>query len=129
MRRTSPKEMQAVLQLDGPARFKHFVKRVADSEEAWGLWNDGWALMHDDDGKEVFPLWPARESADVARTGEWSEYTPERIQLDDLLGELLPKLAERGVQPGVFPTPQGKGVTPTVAELAAALREQLEKYG
>ena len=85
--------------------------------------------IDDDDGKEVFPLWPAREYADVARTGEWSEYTPERIQLDDLLGELLPKLAERGVQPGVFPTPQGKGVTPTVAELAAALREQLEKYG
>jgi hypothetical protein len=45
MRRTSPKEVESVLKLGGFARFKHFIKRVADEERAWGLWNDGWARL------------------------------------------------------------------------------------
>jgi hypothetical protein len=56
---------------------------VVDSEAAWGLWKDGWALMRDDAGVEVFPLWPAREYAEASRTGEWSEYEAEQIDLDD----------------------------------------------
>jgi hypothetical protein len=129
MRITSPKEMEAVMRLDGPARFQHFVKRVVDSEAAWGLWKGGWALMRDDAGVEVFPLWPAREYAEASRTGEWSEYEAEQIGLDDLLGDLLPKLAAKSVRPGVFPIASGKGVTPTVEELELALRKEMEKYG
>lgn len=129
MRKTSVNEMEAVLHLDGPARLQHFVKRVVDSEVAWGLWNEGWALMRDDAGAEVFPLWPAREYAEAARVGEWAEYEPERIDLDDLLDELLPGLAAKSMLPGVFPTPGGKGVTPTIEELASSLRKEMEKYG
>lgn len=128
MRRTTPKEIEAVLRLDGPTRYKHFVKRVVDDELAWGLWNDGWALMEDEAGQYVFPLWPAREYAELYAVGEWSGYLPEEIPLSDLMDELLPKLAEREVRPGVFPTPTGKGVTPTVLELLGALRTEMENY-
>lgn len=128
MRRISEKEIQAVLRLDGPARFNHFVKGVVDSEVAWGLWKDGWALMKNDDGTQVFPLWPAREYAQLHRTGNWSEYEAREIPLADLLDELVSKLMQAGVLPGVFPTPQGKGVTPTPNELAASLRKELENY-
>jgi hypothetical protein len=128
MRKTPQKEIEAVLGLDGPARFDHFVKRVVDEERAWGLWNGGWALMAASEGEQVFPLWPAREYAEVCRVGDWSVYEPEEIPLQDLLDELLPKLKGSRVQPGVFPTPHGKGVTPTIDELEAALREELERY-
>jgi hypothetical protein len=117
-----------VLRLDGAARYQHFIKRVADSQTAWGLWHDGWALMQDDSGAEVFPLWPAREYAEASRTGDWAEYEPEQIDLADLIDELLPGLAMRSVLPGIFPTPRGKGVTPTVEELASALRAEMKKY-
>lgn len=128
MRRTSEREIQAVLRLDGPERFSHFVKRVADEERAWGLWNDGWALMADTHGTQVFPLWPASEYAELHRTGEWAAYEPREIPLDDLLEELIPRLAEKGLLPGVFPTPTGQGVTPGPEELASALRRELENY-
>ena len=128
MRRTSEGEIHAILQLDGPQRFAHFVKRVADEEKAWGLWNDGWALMANVDGAQVFPLWPASEYAALHRTGEWADYEPREISLEDLLEELIPKLGKSGVLPGVFPTPTGRGVTPTPQEFAAALRSELEKY-
>src|SRR4051812_6675474 len=104
MKRTTEKEIQAVLRLDGPARFNHLVQRGVDSEAAWGLWKNGWALMENENGTQVFPLWPAREYADVHRTGDWAEYEAREIPLADLLDDLLPKLAQGGVVPGVFPT-------------------------
>lgn len=128
MRKTGQKEIEAVLRLEGPARFKHFVKRVVDEEVAWGLWKDGWALMANDDGTQVFPLWPAREYAELCRSEEWASYEPTEIALQELISELAPKLKERGVQPGIFPTPGGKGVTPTVDDLCAALEHELDNY-
>jgi hypothetical protein len=126
----SEKEIEAVLRLDGPARFSHFVKQVVDFEEAWGLWKDGWALMTNNDGTSVFPLWPAREYAQLNCTGDWSEYEPRAIPLVELLDGLLPDLVTQGILPGVFPTPTGKGVTPSVAELDRTLREkESENYG
>lgn len=128
MRRTSEREMQAVLRLDGTARFHHFVKRVADSEAAWGLWKDGWALMTNDDGSPVFPLWPAREYAELHRNAGWQEYEAREISLSDLLDILIPKLRTGGVLLGVFPTPNGRGVTPSPDEVASSLRKELENY-
>lgn len=123
MKPRSEKEIQAVLRLDGPSRYEHFVKRVVDTEEIWGLWKDGWVLMKNGDGLLVFPLWPAREYAELSRIGDWVEYEPKAISLVELLDDLLPGFVERGILPGVFPTPSGKGVTPTADELAAAIRK------
>jgi hypothetical protein len=128
LRRTTPKEIEAVLRLDGLMRYKHFVKRVVDDEQAWGLWKNGWALMADGAGRSVFPLWPAREYAELCAVGEWDGYVAEEIALADLIDELLPKLVEREVRPGVFPTPTGKGVTPSAPELVEALRTEMENY-
>jgi hypothetical protein len=84
--------------------------------------------MENDDGAQVFPLWPAREYAELHRTGDWVAYDAEEITLARLLDELLPKLAKRNMLVGVFPISEGKGVTPTPEELAASLRKELEKY-
>ncbi|MFO0591157.1 MAG: DUF2750 domain-containing protein [Polyangiaceae bacterium] len=129
MRHISQRQFEAILGLSGPKRFSHFIKRVADEERAWGLWDDGWALMTNSDGDQVFPLWPASEYADLFRTGEWATFTAKEISLEELLNNLIPKLVEMRALPGVFPTPGGKGITPTPGELATALREELERYG
>jgi len=128
MRKTSEKELAAVLQLDGPARFAHSIKRIVDGQAAWGLWQDGWALMADAAGASSFPLWPAREYAEVFRNGEWAGYEAAEISLDDLLDELLPKLRAQAMCAAVFPKPPGKGVVVDPAALEAALREELERY-
>ena len=128
MRRTTKKEIEAVLRLDGPTRFSHFIKRVVDSETAWGLWRDGWALMANNDGRQVFPIWPAKEYAELCKVDSWSDYEAEEIRLQDLVNELLPRLRNHDVIPGIFPTPGGKGVMPTVEELISALKEEGEKY-
>ncbi|QOZ75200.1 DUF2750 domain-containing protein [Bradyrhizobium sp. CCBAU 53351] len=123
-----PKQMAAVIALPGAKRFEHFIKVVADQQLVWGLHRDGWALAATDDGKTVFPLWPAKEYADVCASGEWSGYVPRSISLSDLLEVLLPKLQIDGVLPGVFFTPASKGVTPSAEEVKSALETELQKY-
>ncbi len=128
MTRVSEREIKAVLKLEGDGRFKRFVKSVVDAEQAWGLWDDGWALLEDDAGAQVFPLWPAKDYAELCRDPDWTNYVPAAIPLDDLLNDLLPKLQSHRVLAGVFPTPNGRGVTHQPSILEEALREELKKY-
>lgn len=123
-----PKQMAAVLALPGAKRFEHFIKVVADQQVVWGLYQNGWALAAADDGETVFPLWPAKEYAEVCASGEWSGYEPRPITLSDFLEKLLPKLRIDGVLPGVFFTPASKGVTPSADEVKSALEAELQKY-
>lgn len=129
MNSPSPKEVDAVSRLDSAARYEHFVKRVVDRERAWGLWAEGWALMGDGAGREIFPLWPAREYAELFAREAWSGFEPAEIGLYELLDELLPKLASTNTLPGIFPVPTGKAVTLSVGELSQALRAELDRYG
>ena len=88
MKPVNEKQFQNVVALPAPERFEHFIKVVVGNELAWGLWDDGWAMMEDGAGHAVFPVWPAREYADVYRTGDWSKYVPKEIPLLDLLDRL-----------------------------------------
>ena len=129
MRSTPKQEIEAVLKLDAQRRFEHFVKRVADGKEAFALWaGEGWALMGEGAGVEVFPLWPAAEYVELHRTGEWAGFEARAIPLQSLIEELLPSLESRGMRPAVFPTPAGLGVTLAPGQLAAALRDELARW-
>ncbi|MDW9517279.1 DUF2750 domain-containing protein [Sinorhizobium meliloti] len=124
----SPRQVEAVLASPGVRRFEHFIKVVADWQEVWGLYRDGWALAVSDDGITVFPLWPAKEYAQLCALNEWKGFEPRAISLTDFTDVLLPKLKVEGVLPGVFFTPTSKGVTPPVDELRAALEAELQNY-
>jgi hypothetical protein len=126
--KVSPKQMEAVFALPGPKRFEHFIKVIADWQEVWGLYQDGWALCATDDGTPVFPFWPAREYAQACVADEWTGYEPRSMSLSDFTGLLLPKLKLDNVLPGVFFTPSSKGATPSIEQLQPALEAELQKY-
>lgn len=122
------KQIDAVLALPSEKRYEHFVKVIADWQDVWGLYGDGWALAATDTGGTVFPMWPAREYAALCANKEWAGYVPESFPLDDLINELLPKLKRDGVIPGVFYTPLDKGVTPGIDQLLNDLNVEIKKY-
>jgi hypothetical protein len=66
--------------------------------------------------------------AEMCAKDEWSEFKPKPIPLDEFLDELLPGMEEDRIIPGVFWKPDGNAVTPTHAQLAAHLEEELEGY-
>lgn len=122
------KQIEAVTVLSGQKRYETFIKMIADWEEVWGLYQDGWALAETDDGKQVFPLWPAMEYAQLCIERGWAGYVPKSFSLGDFMNELLPNLKDDGVLPGIFYTPSDKGVTPTVDQVLADLNEELKNY-
>ncbi len=126
--KVNPKQMEAVLNLNGEKRYQNFIKVVADWEEVWGLYNDGWALAADDTGRRVFPLWPAEAYAKICSDNEWESYKPTSLSLEELMRELLPSLKNDGVLPGIFYTPTDLGVTPEVDDLVDDLERELSKY-
>ena len=122
------KQIQSVLSLSGPDRYRHFIKVVVDREEAWGLYDDGWALAETDDGQRVFPIWPAPEYATLCADKKWSGYEPASIPLTDLIDELVPKLKETGVRLSVLYSPDDKGVVPEFDAFLYHLNLEVEKY-
>ena len=122
---TNTKKMQNVLSLPGPKRYSHFVKVAADQRKVWGLYAGGWALGATSAGVQAFPLWPAREYAELCAKADWSGYEPKAIELDTLIEVLIPKLKESSTILGIFPTPSEKGITPEFDQLVADLRSEL----
>lgn len=116
-----PREFEGVLRAGGPARYRHFVSRVADNQEILGLrQHDGWVSMGIDD-QRLFPVWPAAAYATACAVEEFTAAEATPIDLREWLETWLPNLEGDGSGVAVFPTPSGQGVV--VAP--AALREHL----
>jgi hypothetical protein len=119
---------QAVVMLPKELRYEHFIRRVGDTGEVWGLVRDGWAIGKTDDGALVFPLWPSDELAQQCAVLEWTGYTPQSFALNELLDELLPQLEADGILPGITYTPDEYGLTPSHAQLRADLEARLRRH-
>jgi hypothetical protein len=123
----SPQQIQAVLALKGPERYKHFIKQVADHQEVWGLYADGWAMAGSDTGEQLLPFWPAAEYATACAVRDWADYEPRSLTVEEFY-ELLDTLEDDDVLPAIFYTPADKGVVPTHDQLRDDLLAELENY-
>jgi hypothetical protein len=124
----SQKQIAAILALPPPQRYDHFIKKVVGWRKAWGLHQDGWAMLETADGEPVFPLWPEKEYAELCAAADWAGYEAREIELDELMTDLLPMLAERGVHPGVFFVPDQGSIDITIDQLQQDLQQELSKY-
>lgn len=124
----SQKQIEAVLKLPAPQRYSHFIKKVVGWRKLWTLYDDGWAMSESDEGEPIFPLWPEKEYAELCISGEWSNYIPRSIDLDEVLDSMIPILKERGILPGVFFTLEDGSVNASIEEFESDLREELSRY-
>ncbi len=123
------KKIDNVLKLSTKERYEYFVRKVADFEEVWGLKeNDGWALLKDNDGKIIFPIWPEKEFAEICAVDNWSKYKPIAITLNDFLEKLSPKIEKDNLFYTVFLTPNNKGIVITPQELCADIENECQQY-
>jgi hypothetical protein len=85
-------------------------------------------MMADDGGREVYPVWPEREFADLMASDSWASYSAREIDLESFLDKWVTGMIEDGISPAVFPTPQGLGVVVDPSRLAKDLEEEMEQY-
>lgn len=122
-------QFESVLALPAQKRYAHFVGKVSDWEEVWSLKNDkGFVSYGDDEGKQGIPFWPHLEYAKAVATNDWSDCTPERIELDRFLENWLPGMNGDGVMAVVFPTPAEKGIIMDPLELLGHIEEECRQY-
>jgi hypothetical protein len=128
MKRLTDAEFEAVTALDGEARYKHFVKQVADWRQVWSLCTDhGW-VMAEEAGRELVPMWPHERYAAVCASGAWHGAVPGSVELATLLTEWLPHLARQQRNIAVFPVPSGKGVSVSPDQLRDDLDLAIQDY-
>ncbi|HHW38526.1 MAG TPA: DUF2750 domain-containing protein [Bacillales bacterium] len=120
-------EIAAVIKLPADKRYEYFIKKVVDFEEIWGLYNDGWAMTQDDTGKMLMPFWPKKEFAELCSIGEWSDLSPESIDLEEFINDWLPGIKDDGYRVSVFWNNDDSAVL-EVDTLLKDLGSELEKY-
>ncbi len=121
----SKKKIDNILGLTDHDRYLYFVRKVADMEEVWGLYDDGWALLGDKNGLEVVPFWPEEAFAQLCGIDQWKGYRPKSIRLDDFLQKWLPGMEGDGRHLNVFYTNLSRGLIKSPGKLAADLQNGL----
>ena len=115
--------------MDALKRYEYWVKKVADQEEVWSLWQeDAWALAGDDAGRQFVPVWPHSRYAALCAQGAWAGYQPKAIDLNAWLDRWIPGMEQDQRLLAVFPTPKDKGVPMEPRRLEKDLRTELANY-
>ncbi|RYE27984.1 MAG: DUF2750 domain-containing protein, partial [Sphingobacteriales bacterium] len=108
--------------------YNYFIRKVVDFEEIWGLSDDGWALLGDDNGNQILPLWTEKEFAELCSVDQWKSYKPEVILLDNFLEKWIPGMTKDKTLVNIFSTPGSKGTVILPFDLNSDLQEELEQY-
>lgn len=122
-----PEKFKQVMGLPSAERHGYFVRKVADTQEVWGLYHDGWATAQAD-AKVAIPFWPEAAYAQACASGEWEHFQPRAIALDDFLSKWLPGMAGNGQLASVFPVPQGRASIAAPDDLRRDLQHEAEQY-
>ncbi|AYB34305.1 DUF2750 domain-containing protein [Chryseolinea soli] len=121
------KKVQNVINLSASERYSYFIRKVADFEQVWGLYSDGWATLANDEEK-MLAFWPEIEFAELCATDAWKDYQPKKISLEDFIEKWLNGMTRDGIKAAIFYTPAEKGVVIPAQELRGALDKELEQY-
>lgn len=121
------KEFEAVIKLPGEKRYEYFIKKVADYEELWGLYNDGWAMIADDNNNEMIPFWPKKEFAEYCAIDDWKGYKAESIDLYEFMDNLLQDMKTDNIKASIFFNNE-TSVVLEIDDLIDHLNEELENY-
>lgn len=125
--KVNKKEFEAVLKQAPNIRYEYFIKKVADSEEVWGLYDEGWATADDGEGNVCLPFFPKKEFAQHNAVGEWANYQPKSIDVYEFFEQWLVGMKRDKIKASIFPN----GINSSLVEIDVLLRDlkkELAKY-
>lgn len=124
----NPKEIENVILLDPFERYKYFIKKVADWEVFFTLLDDEdqYALSELDEYK-LFPVWSAKEFADLCKVGGWENYKIKKLILSNLENEVVDFITQTECLINVFPVYDKTGFPVDLQEFIRDLNDELEK--
>ncbi|MBS0186405.1 MAG: DUF2750 domain-containing protein [Proteobacteria bacterium] len=121
------KEIEAVIKLSPAKRYEYFLKRVADRAFIWGLYDNGWVSAADNAGNFFFPIWPAKEYAELCIENYWKAAFPKNIEIHEFLDDYLDEMKKTKIFIAVFYTPNDKGIILDSEQLKKDLLRELDR--
>ena len=123
------KQFEAVSALDSFKRYDHFVSKVADWQQMWGVKNkEGWLVPIAPEGFEYFPLWPHPDYAQKIADANFPGHEATEISLEELFERWLPVFEEDSVKLAIFPNKEWTFWCMEPQELKEELENELAKY-
>ena len=122
-------QFKAVNDLPDHERYKHFVSKVADWQQVWGVRSvDGWLTPATPDHQDYLPLWPHPEYAKRIADKHWPGHEAEEFDYDFLISEGLDILSRDGMKVAVFPNLEWQCILVDAKQLLDDLLVESEKY-
>ena len=122
----------AVRALHGRERFEHLLKRICDTEQVFVLADedDDLIVLRDEDNAAPpqVPIWPHPRYVEAYRESFGGGAGHGSMELQEFVDDLLPELAEGGVELVVMPTEQGQALTLAADELRKAVISYHEEW-
>lgn len=109
-------------------RFEFFIKQTATNKVVWSLQaKEGlFAIMEDANGQHYVPLWPDENSARQYASAEWTEYTPESMEIKEFFSWLY-ELKDDEMNIAVFPNSPDKIIPIDALTLLKYIKAELSK--
>lgn len=126
----SDQEVESVTSLSASNRYQYMLAKIADWEEIWSIEKESeWALMRDDAGNELVPVWPANKFALVCCSGMWKDYRPKDIPLTEWTSKWLPGIEKDRRAVAVFPLQNNRGTVVLAQVMQDDISKALQQYG
>ena len=91
------------LTADLNANYQRFIENVLESGQVWGLQSEeGWVVVDSTEFEEseVMPFWSEEAYAKAHCVGEWEEFKPVAMDIDEFVEDWLVGMAEDGILVG-----------------------------
>lgn len=122
-------EFDNVIKLTPLERYRYFIKKVADNEFIYLLFNkEGDIAISELDGYIMLPVWSATEFAESCKINGWEYFTIREIPLDDFIDEWYEIIDNNEYLINVFPINDVTGFVVSLNEFKLDLEEELDKY-
>jgi hypothetical protein len=118
---------EKIMNLTSKERYIHSIKEFVAHSKLWGLYDEGWALLSDEEDI-VFPLWPDKYYAEKMCMKDWKNYSPKEIDLDDFLENYIDDIKNKGFMISIFMNEKNKGIVVSPDEFLNHLEFEIDKY-
>jgi hypothetical protein len=117
------------LTADLNANYQRFIEGILESGQVWGLQSeDGWVVVDSTEFEEseVMPFWSDEAFAKIHCVGEWEEFRPVAMDLEEFVEEWLAGMTEDGILVGPNWNEELEGLEVEPEEIAERLSLNLE---
>ena len=121
-------QLQNISKLEPSKRYNYFIKKVVDFNEMYLLENKVGLATYIYENKVYVPIWSEYEIAGTFINEDFSACTVEKIDLDELLNDLLPMLKEQSIGIAVFPVDNDRGIICECDFIEKDIKDEMCKY-